>query len=114
MPSKKAKNPGHLPDGRHVATVCTDELILNGIMYCQQGHVSQKIVDDELVLRDAPKARQPAERYVPFSGGANARRERSVLVEALKDAMKKAERPDRPTRVKDVKKDKKKLGEGKP
>lgn len=99
MPSKKAKNPGHLPDGRHVATVCTDELLTLA---------GSKMVDSELARRKAPKPREYGEGYVSFPSQT-----RNVDGWNSAPTVKKAERPDRPSRVKDARKDKKRNGEGK-
>ncbi len=107
MPSRKAKKPNHLPDGRHIATVCTDELIVNGYLYCQRGNVPFSVVDAELTRRAAPKARQPRVGYVPFSGGSSGHRK---VVQA--EPPKKHDKPNRPTNVKDAKKDAKKNAEG--
>lgn len=111
MPSKKLKNPGHLHDGRHVATVCNDELLLIGANSLFSA--DRRLATTELVRRKAPKPREYGKGYVSFPSQT---RNVDVWVDMHKDmlAAKKAGRPDQPSRVKDARKDKKRNGEGKP
>jgi len=103
MPSRKAKKPGHLPDGRHVATVANDELW--GL--CRRGLADAAMVQKELSFRGDAKPKAYKETYVPFSGGAS--KDHKIV---RTEPTKKAGKPDRPTNVKDAKKDKKKNAEG--
>jgi hypothetical protein len=103
MPSKKAKKPVHLPDGRHVATVGSDEL------WClyRRGVAPEDMVMAELARRKDPRPR----KYVAgpsFSGGSQRK-----YPAAAKPERSKPGRPDRPSNVKDAKKDAKKGAEEK-
>lgn len=99
MPSRKAKKPNHLPDGRHVATVSSDELW--GLY--RSGRAAEAMVQRELIFRGDPVPRAYSRDYVPFSGGARAGMKLDTST-----ARPKRDKPDRPSNVKDTKKDKKK------
>lgn len=102
--SKKKTRKNHLPDGRHIATVCSEEL---WILY-RQGRAEERMVLKELAFRGDPKPRALEKGYVPFKGGSRT----NVKLDTA-TAQAKPEKPAQASNVRDAKKDKKKGGEGK-
>lgn len=100
MASRKAKSKKHLPDGRHVATVCTDEL-MTWAAQCLYGNV-RKAAESELAKRKAPRTRT----YKP--GPSFPLQTANALKHVGESPSKKSARPDMPTKIKDAKKDRKK------
>jgi hypothetical protein len=87
-------------NGRHVATICDDELRNLAVLY----PTARGLVMAELSGRPQRGKRTEKPGYVPFSGGS---RPRHGYVDAAAERPKPAH-PDRPTNVKDAKKDRKK------
>ena len=99
MKRARREHPERFIGGRHVATISTDEL---WYLY-RQGRAVEEGVNSELAFRMPAKTRTVAKGYVPFSRGLVG-----AIPKGSAEQGQKRDHPNRPSNVKDAKKDRKK------